>query len=98
MTFYVNVTNPTTLVKPSALQQLHTELIQFNIEIAIVAIILINLLKTTDIYCYAKIVFERKVAGFACTCEMILNVPLCHSILKICENILKVYGVNAGLV
>jgi len=35
MTFYV--INPTSLVKPSALQQLCTELTQFNIAIAIVA-------------------------------------------------------------
>jgi hypothetical protein len=35
MTFYV--TNPTSLVKPTALQQLHAELIQFNIAIAIVS-------------------------------------------------------------
>jgi hypothetical protein len=35
MTFYV--TNPTSLVKPTALQQLHAELIQFNKAIAIVS-------------------------------------------------------------
>jgi hypothetical protein len=101
MTF--KLINPTSLLKPSALQQLFTDLIQFNIGIAIVTKTWFTVKHTGQLLNIEGYALLHKSKGGAAVvlvfmCVTTLLAKLLHLILTVIPILPKFYGWNVAVV